>query len=68
MERRDIDLELLEFLTVPVSLQMMDPESGSKHGSLHAAKIIGGCTCRRTRKDVSDPTVNFVHNGQSRAT
>ena len=26
MERRDMDLELLEFLTAPVSVQMMDPE------------------------------------------
>ena len=26
MEQRDIDLELLEFLTAPVSVQMMDPE------------------------------------------
>ena len=68
MVRRDIDLELLEFLTAPASVQMMDPESGSKHGRLHAAKMIGGCTCRRTRKEASGPTVNFVHNGLSRAT
>ena len=27
MERRDIDLELLEFLAAPVSVQMMDPET-----------------------------------------
>ena len=26
MERRDIDLELFEFLTAPASVQMMDPE------------------------------------------
>ena len=38
MERRDIDLDLLEFLTAPVTVQMMDPESGSKHGRLRVAK------------------------------
>ena len=30
MEQRDIDLELLEFLTAPVSVQMMDPEKWSE--------------------------------------
>ena len=65
MERGEFDLDLLEFLVAPISLQMIDPENGRKLGRSRAANNHGDCTCARVSEAVNGPTAGSARLGQS---